>query len=117
MALIGVPGGGPVAIHAGSLVARGQVPRRALTGIQAVLPDGEVVHAGGLVLKDVTGYDLAGTLLGSMGRLALITEVIFRLQPRQARSAVPEAPAGGTGPLTDLLRRAFDPDGLLVAAR
>lgn len=118
MALVGVPGGGAgVAVHAGSLVARGQAPRRALTGIEAVLPDGEVVHAGGGVLKDVTGYDLAGALLGSMGRLALITELVFRLQPRQARAAAPEAAAGAAGAVSELLRHAFDPDGLMVAAR
>ena len=115
MALVGVPGA-PAAVHAGSLVARGQVPRRALTGIEAVLPDGEVVRAGGGVLKDVTGYDLAGALLGSMGRLALITEVVFRLQPVDARSAAP-APPADAGAVSELLRHAFDPDGLLVAAR
>ncbi|HEX6492025.1 MAG TPA: FAD-binding oxidoreductase [Candidatus Dormibacteraeota bacterium] len=116
MALVGIPGG-PAAVHAGSLVARGQVPRRALTGIEAVLPDGEVVHAGGAVLKDVTGYDLAGALLGSMGRLALITEVVFRLEPAHARSAAPDPPAGAEDTVSELLRHAFDPDGLLVAAR
>jgi glycolate oxidase len=118
MGLVGVPAGGPgAAAHAGSAVAHGEVPRRALCGIEAVLPDGEVVRAGGGVLKDVTGYDLAGTLLGSMGRLALITEVVFRLQPQQARSAAPAAPAGSSGAVSDLLRHAFDPEGLMVAAR
>lgn len=117
MALIGVPGGGPAAVHAGSLLARGQLARRALTGVVAVLPEGEVVRAGGAVLKDVTGYDLAGALLGSMGRLALITEVFLRLQPRQARTTAPEAPAGSAGTVSAVLRRAFDPEGLLVAAR
>jgi FAD/FMN-containing dehydrogenase len=117
MALVGVAGGGPGALHAGSLVARGQVPRRALTGIEAVLPQGEVVRAGGGVLKDVTGYDLAGALLGSMGRLAVITEVSFRLQPREARTTAPEAPVAVVGAVSTVLRHAFDPDGLLVAAR
>jgi glycolate oxidase len=115
MALIEVPGGAAAA-HAGSLVARGQVPRRALTGIEAVLPTGEVVRSGGNVLKDVTGYDLAGILLGSMGWLALVTEVSFRLQPRRARVATEAAPRA-PGAVSDLLRHAFDPDRLLVAAR
>ncbi|TMD99573.1 MAG: FAD-binding oxidoreductase, partial [Chloroflexi bacterium] len=97
MALIGLPGAGPAAVHAGSLVARGQ--------------------SGGGVLKDVTGYDLAGALLGSMGRLALVTEVIFRLEPQEARTAAAGAPGGAVGATSDLLRRAFDPDGLMVAAR
>ena len=116
MALIGVPAGGDPASRAGSLVARGQVPRRALTGIEAVLCGGEVVRAGGGVLKDVTGYDLGGALLGSMGRLALVTEVVFRLQPRAARAAAAEAPAAVPGQVSGPLRLAFDPEGLLVAA-
>jgi len=117
MALVGVPGARPGDVHAGSLVALGQLPRRALTGIVAVLPQGEVVRAGGGVLKDVTGYDLAGVLLGSMGRLAVITEVSFRLQPREARTTAPEAPLAVVGAVSTVLRHAFDPDGLLVAAR
>lgn len=118
LALVGVPGGGPgAAVHAGSLVARGQLPRRALTGVVAVLPEGEVVRGGGGVLKDVTGYDLSGALLGSMGRLALVTEVVFRLQPRQARTTAPEGPLGLAMASSELLRLAFDPEGLLVAAR
>jgi glycolate oxidase len=116
MALVGVPGGGHGAAHAGSLVARGQVARRSLTGIEAVLCGGEVVRCGGGVLKDVTGYDLAGALLGSMGRLALVTEVVFRLQPREGRTAVAEAPATPVGAVSAPLRLAFDPGGLLVAA-
>jgi glycolate dehydrogenase FAD-linked subunit len=116
-ALVGVPLPGGLATHAGSLVARGQVPRRALTGIVAVLPTGEVVRAGGGVLKDVTGYDLAGVLLGSMGRLAVVTELGFRLQPLGARTPDAEAPPGASGAVSDVLRRAFDPGGLLDAGR
>jgi glycolate oxidase FAD binding subunit len=118
MALVGVPAGaGSTASRAGSLVARGEVPRRALTGIEAVLCGGEVVHAGGAVLKDVTGYDLGGALLGSMGRLALVTEVVFRLRPRAGRAAAAEAPAAAAAEVSGPLRLAFDPEGLLVAAR
>jgi glycolate oxidase len=118
MALVGIEVAGPgAARHVGSVVARGQVARRALTGVEAVLPGGEVVRSGGGVLKDVTGYDLAGVLLGSMGRLALITEVVLRLQPGRARTTAPERPLGPPSASSDLLRRAFDPEGLLVAAR
>jgi glycolate oxidase FAD binding subunit len=98
----------------GELVARGQLSRRALTGIEAVLPGGGRVGAGGEVLKDVAGYDLAGALLGSGGRLALVTAVSLRLQPRGA-AALDGAPAGvPSGVLGDALERAFDPQRLLV---
>jgi hypothetical protein len=52
-----------------------------------------------------------------MGRLALITELVFRLQPQHARAAAADAPAGSPATVSDLLRHAFDPEGLMVAAR
>ncbi len=99
----------------GELVARGQASRRGLTGVEAVLPGGGRVGSGGAMLKDVAGYDLTATLLGSMGRLALVTAVTFRLQPRSAPQDA-AAPAGVPGSLLgDALERAFDPQRLLVA--
>jgi len=113
MALVGVPADladGPI----GELVARGSLARRALTGVDAVLSNGDRVRSGGAMLKDVAGYDLAGTLLGSLGRLALITTVTLRLQPRGV-PPVDGAPAGIPTPvLGDAVERAFDPQRLLV---
>lgn len=99
----------------GELVARGALPRRALTGVEAVLPSGERVSAGGAVLKDVAGYDLAGTLLGSMGRLALVTAVTLRLQPAGQPQESIEPAGAPRAALGDLLERAFDPQRLLAA--
>lgn len=99
--------------HVGTLVARGDVPRRSLAGVEAVLSTGEAVRAGGGVLKDVVGYDLLAVLLGSQGRLALITAVTFRLEPAAARTPTAKPP----GPRTwePALAGAFDPKGLLRA--
>jgi glycolate oxidase FAD binding subunit len=99
----------------GALVARGLVSRRGITGVEAVLPGGGMVGAAGEVLKDVAGYDLVGTLLGSMGRLALVTAVGFRLQPRSAPRDGGEPAGVPGGVLGDALERAFDPGRLLVA--
>jgi FAD/FMN-containing dehydrogenase len=102
--------------HVGSLIARGGVSRRGLTGIEAVLSTGEQVGAGGRMLKDVGPYDLAAALLGSQGRLAIIVAATFRLLP--AGAAVPAHPPQGPvslTPLDELLRAAFDPNGLLAA--
>jgi glycolate oxidase FAD binding subunit len=99
----------------GELVARGQASRRALTGVEAVLPGGGRVGAGGSMLKDVAGYDLAGTLLGSRGRLALVTAVSFRLQPRSAPQDAAEPAGIPRGVLGDALEQAFDPQRLLAA--
>jgi FAD/FMN-containing dehydrogenase len=113
MVLVGIRpdlGDAPV----GELLARGSLARRAVTGVEAVLPGGERVGSGGSVLKDVAGYDLAGALLGSRGSLALVTGVTLRLQPRGVPVAE-AAPAGvPTRVLGDALERAFDPQRLLV---
>jgi glycolate oxidase len=51
-------------------------------GLQAVLPNGNVVETGGKVVKNVVGYDLTHLLVGSEGTLAVITKVILRLVPK-----------------------------------
>ncbi|MBV8444649.1 MAG: FAD-binding oxidoreductase, partial [Candidatus Dormibacteraeota bacterium] len=93
----------------------GEVPRRSLCGVEAVVPGGELVRFGGGVLKDVVGYDLPALLLGSMGRLAVIVAVTFRLEPAAARTPAPPPP-GAIGDL-DLVTAAFDPHGLLHQPR
>jgi FAD/FMN-containing dehydrogenase len=108
-----VPGlvSAPDSDHVGALIARGGVPRRSLTGIEAVLPGGDQIQFGGAVLKDVVGYDIASLLLGSAGRLAAIIAVHLRLIPSAAAVEVAE-PAGArdVGELTGV----FDPEGILV---
>ena len=51
-----------------------------VTGLQVVLPDGEVLELGG-VEDEPFGYDWVGLMVGSEGTLALITEVMARLTP------------------------------------
>ena len=50
-------------------------------GVEAVLPDGELVHLGGPVL-DAPGLDLLGVLVGSEGILPVVTKAILRLLRR-----------------------------------
>jgi glycolate dehydrogenase FAD-linked subunit len=52
-------------------------------GVEAVLPDGELVRLGGATL-DVPGYDLLGVLVGSEGTLAVVTKATLRLLRRPA---------------------------------
>ena len=47
-------------------------------GLEAVLPDGELIHVGGMAL-DPPGLDLLGVLVGSEGTLAVVTQVTLRL--------------------------------------
>ncbi len=97
--------------HVGTLVARGEIPRRSLAGVEAILSTGDAVKAGGAALKDVVGYDLIAALLGSAGRLAVIAAVTFRLEPAAARTATSKPP--GTRTWQPGLAGAFDPKGLL----
>jgi FAD/FMN-containing dehydrogenase len=75
--------GGSIATNAGGTrVIRHGDTRAQLLGVEAVLADGSVVsHLGGLV-KDNTGYDLAGLLCGSEGTLGVVTAARLRLVPR-----------------------------------
>ncbi|MCC7415641.1 MAG: FAD-binding protein [Acidobacteria bacterium] len=50
-------------------------------GVEAVLPDGEMVHLGG-PLADAAGPDLLGLVVGSEGTLAIVTKVIVRILRR-----------------------------------
>jgi FAD/FMN-containing dehydrogenase len=74
--------GGMVATNAGGTrVLRHGAMRSQVLGVEAVLANGAVLrHVGGLV-KDNTGYDLAGLLCGSEGTLGVVTSVRLRLVP------------------------------------
>lgn len=51
-------------------------------GLEAVLPQGQVIRVGGKSAKDVAGYDLTKLLVGSEGTLAVITEATLKLIPK-----------------------------------
>ncbi|MFF0370668.1 FAD-binding oxidoreductase [Micromonospora sp. NPDC005087] len=55
--------------------------RDLIIGVTLVRADGVVAHAGGKVVKNVAGYDLAKLVTGAYGTLGLITECAFRLHP------------------------------------
>ena len=51
-----------------------------------VAADGELVKAGAPVVKNVTGFDLCRLLVGSIGTLGFIGEVVLRCRPLPAAS-------------------------------
>ena len=51
-----------------------------VTGLELVLPDGEVVTAGGKELER-PGYDLVGAFVGSEGTLGIATKITLRVSP------------------------------------
>jgi glycolate oxidase subunit GlcD len=86
-----------------------------VTGLEAVVPPGEVMSVGGPIRKDVAGYDLKSLLIGSEGTLGIVTAAWLRLLP------APEAalPVAGFYPGTTegcaAIERVLG-SGLLVAA-
>nr|WP_295662752.1 FAD-binding protein [Polymorphobacter sp.] len=83
-------GGAPGAGTLGGLLALGLggsrrvsagAPRDHFLGFAAVNGRGENFSAGGKVIKNVTGYDLPKLLAGSLGTLAVLTEVTIKVLP------------------------------------
>jgi glycolate oxidase FAD binding subunit len=99
----------------GPLRHRFGAPRDLVLGVTLVLADGTIASAGGKVVKNVAGYDLARLVCGSRGELALIGRVSLRLHPlpKAARTFVLEtddpAPA-----VAALLRSQLQPSALDV---
>lgn len=67
-------------------------PRDLVLGVTLVLGDGTIASAGGKVVKNVAGYDLAKLACGSRGALGLVARVALRLHPvaETARTLVVE---------------------------
>lgn len=92
--------GGPRAVKYG-------VTKDYVLGIEAVLPTGEIIKAGGRVLKNVTGYNLSQLVIGSEGTLAVITKIIFRLIPLPKYKKVVLAAFGTLEDATDAVAKIF----------
>ena len=74
--------GGNIATNAGGPHAfKYGVTGTWVTGLEVVVPPGDVVDLGGPVRKDVAGYDLKSLMIGSEGTLGVITAAWLRLLP------------------------------------
>jgi len=74
--------GGLLSTNAGGVhVLRYGNARDLCLGIEAVMPDGSVVHGLKRLRKDNTGYDIRNLLIGAEGTLGVITAAALRLHP------------------------------------
>src|SRR5208283_1333199 len=74
--------GGNVATNAGGPRAlKYGVTRDYVMGIEAVMPDGNLISTGGRTHKRTVGYDLKNLLIGSEGTLALTARIRLRILP------------------------------------
>lgn len=106
------PGGGTVGgivatADSGPLRHRHGATRDLVLGMTVALSDGTLARAGGKVIKNVAGYDLAKLFTGSYGTLGAILELAVRLHPLPpatvtavASSMDPAAVARAAGELT-----------------
>jgi glycolate oxidase len=77
--------GGNVAENSGGL--RGLkygITRNYVMGLEAVLPNGDILWTGNKCVKDVAGYSLKDLFIGSEGTLGVITRVLLKLIPKPA---------------------------------
>jgi glycolate oxidase len=66
--------GGPRAVKYGTT-------KDYILGLEFILPEGCLMQTGGKIVKNATGYNLAGILIGSEGTLAVITKIYLKLIP------------------------------------
>jgi len=71
---------GPLRYSAGTL-------RDLLIGISVAHPSGTVTKAGGMVVKNVSGYDMPRLYLGSLGTLGVVVSANFKVLPRPRTEA------------------------------
>ena len=62
-------------------------PRDQVLGLEVVSGTGDVIRAGGRVVKNVAGFDLTRLFTGSWGTLGVITEITVRLRAMPAAEA------------------------------
>ena len=114
--------GGNVAENAGGPRAfKYGVTKAYVLGLEAVLPNGDVIRTGGKVVKNVVGYDLTQLLVGSEGTLAIITKITVRLVPKPPANATMIATfgtiQGAVDAVAEVIRRRVIPAALELIDR
>jgi glycolate dehydrogenase FAD-linked subunit len=108
--------GGNIATNAGGPHAfKYGVTGAWVTGLEAVVPPGEIVAVGGPLRKDVAGYDLKGLLIGSEGTLGVVTAAWLKLIPAPEAALPVVAFQAGVGAGCAAIERVLA-NGLAVAA-
>ena len=80
--------GGMIAANAGgSRAVKYGVVRQYVKGLEVVLPNGEIAHMGGKLLKNNTGLGLMHLMIDSEGILGIITKATMRLYPKFSGTA------------------------------
>jgi len=89
--------------ESGTLRIRYGAARDLVLGVEVALPDGNLIKAGGKVVKNVAGYDLTKLVIGSLGTLGVITRAVFRLHPVPVATATYSTSLSSTTELNKLV--------------
>ena len=80
----------------GPLASAFGAPRDHVLGCEFVSGTGDVVRAGGRVVKNVAGFDLTRLVTGAWGTLGVLTEITVRLRARPAIDRTVAVPVTGS---------------------
>lgn len=109
--------GGVLSTNAGgSNVLRYGNTRDLVLGIEAVLPNGEIMNIMSELHKDNSGYNLKHLLIGAEGTLGIITAAVLKLHPKPRAYATAMVAAPGLPAALDLLNRLQEITGGCVEA-
>jgi FAD/FMN-containing dehydrogenase len=98
--------GGVLAVGRSGIRRLGYGPvRDALLQARFVSAEGKIIKAGGPTVKNVSGYDLCRLLVGSLGTVGLIGDVILRTRPLPLTSRWFAIETTAPGPLVAALQR------------
>ena len=82
--------------------------------------DGDILNFGGQVMKNVAGYDVSRLLVGSMGKVALITQVTLKVLPKtyvdkmMLSKKLELATSQLHRDIENKLKEVFDPKGIFI---
>jgi len=112
--------GGNVATNAGGpRCLKYGVTRNYVIGLEVVLANGDLLHTGGRVHKNKTGFDLIGLFVGSEGMLGIVTEITLKLLPlpptRATLSASFDAMSEAAAMVQEIFAAGFLPSSLEIA--
>ena len=88
-------------------------------GVEVAGPDGVLARAGGMVVKNVTGFDMMHVHYGALGALGVVTRVNLKVFPKPDAERTLSADYASAGEAysagTALLRSQLQPSALLIA--
>ena len=89
-------------------------------GVQIINGKGELLNFGGQVMKNVAGYDVSRLLVGSMGRLAIITQISLKILPEKVavqfhkKPSIKNKESAIREQVEIKLKKVFDPYGVFI---